>query len=556
MKLRIPDYAIFYHDGEAKNPRIAPQGYVLGKGERIEFDNASLNTNLKNENCEIWFDLNNDELKVYATTYKVGARYILLRWNEKMRKDVKVLGDAYERGYGDLQWSTIRPERCMPWYIAVSNGSDANFDYTGRFTECMGVKVCPNSMCFWQYDTEGVSLWLDIRNGGNGTYLDGRKIECATVLFKEYKDISAYKSLQEFCSKMCPNPYLPDHIVYGSNNWYYAYGKSTHEEIINDTKLLMEMCKDCVNPPYMVIDDGWQPNPTDAPWDTGNSGFPDMKRLQEEMKSFGARTGIWVRYLINGKDGSERKITVPESWYLSRNDKTFDPSHPEVLEYVAKTTKTLTQDWGFELIKHDFSTFDIFGKWGFEMQTNITESGWSFYDKTKTSAEIVKNFYKTVKDNSNGAIIIGCNCIGHLCATLHQLNRTGDDTSGFEWSRTQKMGVNTLAFRNCQNGRFFMSDADCVGITGLIPWEQNKEWLFALSRSGSPLFVSCKHGVLNESELGELREAYEIASKQSDEFIPVDWMETTTPDTFLLNGEIVKFNWYTKRGNEIFTDWN
>ncbi|MBR2024766.1 MAG: alpha-galactosidase [Clostridia bacterium] len=556
MKLRIPDYAIFYHDGEAKNPKITPQGYVLGKGERIEFDNSQLNTSLKNENCEIQFDLENDELKVYATAYGVGARYILLRWNEKMRKDVKVLGDAYERGYGDLQWSTIRPERCMPWYIGVSNGSDTNFDYSGRFTECFGVKVCPNSMCFWQYDTEGVSLWLDIRNGGNGTYLDSRKLECATVLFKEYREMSAYKSLQEFCSAMCPSPYLPDHVVYGSNNWYYAYGKSTHEEIINDTKLLMEMCKGLANPPYMVIDDGWQPNPTDAPWDVGNSGFPDMKRLQSEMKSYGARTGIWVRYLINGKDNTERKITVPEEWYLSRNNKTFDPSHPEVLEYVAKTTKTLTQDWGFELIKHDFSTFDIFGKWGFEMQTNITESGWSFYDKSKTSAEIVKNFYKTVKDNSNGAIIIGCNCIGHLCATLHQLNRTGDDTSGFEWSRTQKMGVNTLAFRNCQNGRFFMSDADCVGITGMIPWEQNKEWLFALSRSGSPLFVSCKHGVLNESELDELRQAYEVASKQSDEFIPVDWMETTTPDTFLLNGEIIKFNWYTKRGNEIFTDWN
>ena len=121
---------------------------------------------------------------------------------------------------------------------------------------------------------------------------------------------------------------------------------------------------------------------------------------------------------------------MPEEWYLSRNDKTFDPSHPEVLEYVAKTTKTLTQDWGYELIKHDFSTFDIFGKWGFEMQTNITENGWSFYDKSKTSAEIVKNFYSVIKENAGNAIIIGCNCIGHLCATYHQLNRTGDDTRG------------------------------------------------------------------------------------------------------------------------------
>jgi alpha-galactosidase len=554
MKLRIPDHVSFYHDGNASKLFYTPWGNV-DLEERIEFDNSSLSNHLAHKDCEIWFELENDELKIKATAFEHGAKFIMLRWNENVRKDIKVLGDAYERGYGDLQWSSIRPERCMPWYIAVSNGSDSDFNYDGRFTECFGVKVCPNAMCFWQYDTKGITLWLDIRNGGNGTYLNGRVLDCATVLFKEYKNTSAYKSLQEFCSSMCPNPYLPDHVVYGSNNWYYAYGKSSHEEIISDTKLLAKMCEDCVNPPYMVIDDGWQPNPTDAPWDIGNERFPDMKRLNDEMKSLGVRTGIWIRYLINGKDGSERKITVPESWYLSRNDKTFDPSHPDVLNYVKEATITLTKKWGFELIKHDFSTFDIFGKWGFEMSDKITDKGWSFYDKTKTSAEIVKNFYSVIKENSNGAVIIGCNCIGHLCATYHQLNRTGDDTSGFEWSRTAKMGVNTLAFRNCQNGRFFMSDADCVGITGAISWEQNREWLSALSQSGSPLFVSCKPGILNESELSELKEAYKIASIQADEFIPIDWMETTTPEKYLLNGKVVEFNWYTKRGNEIFVNY-
>jgi len=54
----------------------------------------------------------------------------------------------------------------------------------------------------------------------------------------------------------------------------------------------------------------------------------------------------------------------------------------------------------------------------------------------------------------------------------------------------------------------------------------------------------------------EIAALLDAISKQADELIPVDWMETTTPDTYLLNGEIIKFNWYTKRGNEIFTDWN
>jgi alpha-galactosidase len=125
--------------------------------------------------------------------------------------------------------------------------------------------VQPNAFATWQYDTKGVTLWLDIRNGGDGTYLNGRMLECATVVFKDYRGISAYKSVQEFCRVLSPNPYLPEHKVYGSNNWYYAYGKSSHEEIVADTKLVAEMCKDLENIPYMVIDDGWQPNPTDAP---------------------------------------------------------------------------------------------------------------------------------------------------------------------------------------------------------------------------------------------------------------------------------------------------
>ena len=495
--------------------------------------------------------LENDQLTVYATAYCEGLSFVRLRWNSKMRKDIKVLGDAWERGYGDLQWQSIRPERCMPWYIAVSNGSDAILDYSGRFTECMGVKTQPNSLAFWQYDECGITLWLDVRNGGKGVLLNGKMLECATVVFGEYKDVSAYTALQSFCKSLCDDPYLPDHVVYGSNNWYYAYGKSSHKEIVEDTKFVKRMCKDCKNIPYMVIDDGWQPNSCDAPWDTGNERFPDMKSLAEEIKAQGVRPGIWVRYLVNGRDNEPRKIDLPENWYLSRCNKVLDPSHPEVIEYVKETTKRIV-DWGYTLIKHDFSTFDIFGRWGFELYESMTWDDWCFYDRTRTSAQIIKDFYKAIKESSNGAVIIGCNCIGHLCAGLHQLNRTGDDTSGFEWARTVKMGVNTLAFRNCQNRAFLMTDADCVGITGAIDWSLNREWLYALCQSGSPLFVSCKPGILNEDEEKELKRAFEIASEQKDEFIPLDWMETTTPSRYLINGKEVTFNWYSQIGNEAF----
>jgi alpha-galactosidase len=471
-----------------------------------------------------------------------GVKTIRLRWNEKIRDGVRVLGDAWERGYGDLEWRGIVPERVMPWYCLVSNGSDLNTDYTGRFTEGFGVKVLPNAFAFWQVDGFGVTLLLDVRNGTRAFAPSG-VLECAEVVFCEYRDVSAFMATKAFCNELSPTPYLADHVVYGSNNWYYAYGKSSHEEILGDARFVKEMCRENENIPYMVIDDGWQPNSCDAPWDRGNERFPDMKRLAEEMKALGVRPGIWVRYLVNGRDDEPRKVdTFPEEYYLERCNKVLDPSHPEVLKYVETTTKRIA-DWGYQLIKHDFSTFDIFGKWGFDMMGFPATGDWGFYDKTKTTAQIIKNFYKCIKDSSNGAVIIGCNVIGHLCAGLHQLNRTGDDTSGFEWQRTVKMGVNTLAFRVAQNNALFGADADCVGITGAISWDKNRQWLRVLSASASSLFVSCKLGTLNESELSELREAFKIASVQRDEFIPLDWMETVSPTKFLINGKIERFNW-------------
>ena len=135
---------------------------------------------------------------------------------------------------------------------------------------------------------------------------------------------------------------------------------------------------------------------------------------------------------------------------------------------------------------------------------------------------------------------------------MYELNRTGDDTSGSDWNRTRNFGVNTLAFRLIQNGIFYMADADCVGIMGPIPWEMNRLWLDILSKSGSPLFVSCKPGVLKESEIAELKEAWAINSVQNNNTRPLDWMENQYPAHWLIDGKEVYYNWYTEEGMDSF----
>jgi len=397
----------------------------------------------------------------------------------------------------------------------------------------------------WQYDAAGITMWADIRNGGSGVLLGGRTLDVCEIVFGEYRDRTAFDAGRAFCRLMCPETKAAGHKVYGSNNWYYAYGKSSHEEILADTKIVADQCAGLENIPYMVIDDGWQKYNCDAPWTVGNERFPDMKKLADEMRALGVRPGIWIRYLIDGH--REIPEAKPE-WRMPTEDECLDPSHPEVIDYVKRITKML-REWGYDLIKHDYSTRDVFGRYGSSMCQQMTPDGWHFYDRTRTSAEIIVDFYRAVREAAgDDCVIIGCNTISHLCAGMYELNRTGDDTSGFDWSRTRCMGVNTLAFRLIQNGIFYMADADCVGITGAIPWSLNRLWLDALAKSGSPLFVSCKPGVLNDAELDELKAAWAVNSVQLNETRPLDWMENEYPEVWLIDGEEVRYNWYEDDG--------
>jgi alpha-galactosidase len=339
-----------------------------------------------------------------------------------------------------------------------------------------------------------------------------------------------------------------DFPVYGSNNWYYAYGDSSEEEILSDTDYILKLTEGVKNPPFMVIDDCWQEHHrldeyNGGPWTKGNSKFPDMKGLAQKLVEKGVRPGIWVRLLLNEDEA------IPDEWRISYND-CLDPSHPDALAYIRKDIERIC-DWGFTLIKHDFSTFDLFGKWGFEanLRDNTMEK-WHFYDQGKTSAEIVKMLYQEVYDasRSNNAIIIGCNTIGHLGAGLMHLNRTGDDTSGRIWERTKRMGVNTLAFRLPQHNTFYHIDADCVGIFGKIPWDKNLQWADLLAKSGTPLFVSAMPGALNPEEFEELHQIMLIASEQKEHFVPLDWEETDCPEIWGENGETVTYDWYDDEG--------
>lgn len=469
---------------------------------------------------------------------KSAVKRLHLRWRIPIEGIRLVLGDAWERGYGDLEWRGVTPDRVLPWYWAA---------WDGRHTHGYGVRVRPHAFCFWQADSEGVSLWADVRSGGRGVQLGARVLDvCEIVCRPGTEGETPFAALHAFCRQMCLDPRLPDHPVYGHNDWYYAYGSISAGQVREDAQRIVDLSPSGTNRPYAVVDAGWYPGDglggaDGGIWDRGNEKFPDMAGLAADITQIGARPGLWIRPLTAARD-------APAGWRLSRDPLFLDPTVAEVREKIAADIAQPTA-WGYGLIKHDFTTDDIFGRWGFDMGAALTDDGWAFAEGPgRTTAEVILDLYRTIRAAAGGALVIGCNTVGHLSAGLFEMSRIGDDTSGQEWARTRKMGVNSLAFRAAQHEAFYVADADCVGVTQAVPWEFNRQWLDLLARSGTMTLVSLDPKALGPAQERDLRAAFALAAAPQPLGEPLDWQETLLPCRWRLGGQEVRYDWVGAQG--------
>src|SRR5882757_5026784 len=128
------------------------------------------------------------------------------------------------------------------------------------------------------------------------------------------------------------------------------------------------------------------------------------------------RPGLWVRPLCARHD-EKASLLLPK--IPGRNDPknpVLDPTIPENIERI-KGYFDVYKQWGYEMVKHDYTTNDISGRWGFEMKDSFTAPGWSFYDKTKTTAEVINHLYTSIREAAGEHIyVIGCNTMSHLSA--------------------------------------------------------------------------------------------------------------------------------------------
>jgi alpha-galactosidase len=478
-------------------------------------------------------------LTVAAPSTPVAAVHV--RWRSEVSPNMRALGDAWERSYGELGWRDLIPERAMPWYFAT---------YDGLTCHGYGVKTDAAALCFWQLDPQGVSLWLNVANGGAGVELGPRRLTMATVVTRRgSEDENSVAAVAGLCRKMCARASRPIVPIYGANDWDYSYGRSTAETILRDTEFILELSPSGGVRPFSVIDGGWT---------NGTPAWPNMGKLADEIKRRTARPGIWIRPLEAPHDAAPG-LLLPDARFGEKKGRArelaYDPTVPEAREKIQAKMREAT-GWGYEVVKHDFSTYDLLGQWGFEMGPQPTLPGWSLHDRSRTNAEVIAGLYALLREAAGDRVLLdGCNTVGHLGQGLFDLQRTGDDTSGRQWERTRRMGVNTLAFRLPQHGTFYTLDADLVGITDAVPWEFNRQWLEVLAQSGTATIVSPGPPARGPEQRAALREAFRMAASGGVAAKPVDWLETSTPERWQASGKAGperRYRWSGAEGASAF----
>ncbi len=475
------------------------------------------------------------------TAPSLPVHRVHLRWSSPIGTLTQVVGDAWERSYGDLAWLPLRAERVLPWYFLCRDGGSV---------QGAGVKTGAAALAFWQVDTEGISLWLDVRNGGNGVVLGQRTLPLAKVVQLQVQPgRSPWQSAITLCKAMAAGVAVPQRrgaydlrVIYGSNDWYYAYGKNTAAGIVRDAALIRELSPSGPYKPFCIVDDGYQ----------DPSRFPSMSRLAEDIRGQGVVPGVWIRPTRAPKN-TAANLLLPSAHWANRGttELAYDVTIPEARARVQAVVQEAC-DWGCDFIKHDFTTWELLGQWGSQMGASPTRGGWGFHDGSLTNAEIIRALYADIRKTAGeDRIVLGCNTIGHLSVGLFDGSRTGDDVSGRDWERTRHMGVNTLAFRLPQNGVFFATDADCVPITPDVPWTHTEAWLRAVSNSGSVLLVSPDPAAMGAEQKQAVRSAFQqVVTLPSAE--PLNWVETGVPTRWRTGTREDSYEWLDPTGADPF----
>lgn len=474
-----------------------------------------------------------------------------------------LLNDEWERCYGAARARNIGSEE------PVQSAWDMHlFDLPRRLTCSMSYYDIPNTKLSFtlipRKEMEGVDLAVraDAHAGSRGVQVPVGKTFKVTPLMIRMTEGSPWGALESYARLLAErNKVSPPAVIpVGWVDWYFSKAQTTEDDVLKNLDFIERELKD-FGLEYIQIDSGWQlgvettPPPHNViaggPW-VPNSKFPrGMKWFADEIRKRGLKPGIWVRpfHII---DGAKERLEHPD-WFNDRGQ--MDCSNPEVRGYVKELFKKLTDEWGYEYVKYDFPSFDLFGDWGPKLFADHAAHH-EPHDQSKTNMESYRDSLAIIAGAVRGkAHLLACNSVMPPTLGLAEVFRIGDDVG--DWGRTFTYGVQSVSARYYTNGAFWTNDPDCLLVREPFTKEQAQMWGSLIALSGGAVFVSEYLSKLPPERLEILKKVMPVYrnTKQAYGFgRPVDLFENDPPQVWSHNIEkefgdwavVGLFNWTDK----------
>jgi len=443
-----------------------------------------------------------DIFPVAATSATRGG----IRFWESPR-DVRFLTDEWERCYGQAGVSSFAGSELIqsPWDLHL-------FDQKNMRSLSIGYLQVPNARFLISVKRQQSSDWADLvvradtRSGSRGVVLGpGRTLTLSDICFL-FDTGTPHHALETYALDVARRNGVtaPPRPPVGWVDWYFRYGESTDQDIMRNLEFLRRELRD-FGLEYVQIDSGWQlgvetlPPPHNVvaggPWVENSKFQRGMRWYADQIKARGFRPGLWIRP-FQMVEGAEERKRHPE-WFNAAGQ--MDVSNPEVRQLVGRTAEKVLDEWGYEYLKYDFPSYDVYGEFGPNLEEESTAHR-SPIDQQRTTAESYREALGEIQSAAGGkAWTLACNSMMPLTLGSASSFRIGDDVG--DWERTTKYGVRSVSARYYTNGILWSNDPDVLLVREPFRLEQAQMWASLIALSGGAVFISENLPALPEERL-------------------------------------------------------
>ncbi|MDE3089014.1 MAG: alpha-galactosidase [Chloroflexota bacterium] len=258
---------------------------------------------------------------------------------------------------------------------------------------------------------------------------------------------------------------IPASPLTGWCTWYYFFGENTERDVIAN---LERVRAERLPLDVILIDDGYQTS--DGDWTSVTAEkFPHgMKWLADEIKRAGCAPGVWLAPFA-ANENSQLAREHPEfllrdatgapvcSWiHWGAKCFSLDLARADVQDWLRGLFRTLSDDWGYELFKLDF--------------TYTAAAPGVRADPKMTRAQALRRGFEIIRETIGDKKILGCGAPLGPSVGLVDAMRMGPDVS-INWEpffhgdptepSTAYAMRNTLT-RAFLHNRLWQNDPDCV----------------------------------------------------------------------------------------------